>query len=202
MTDLYLCRHGRTELNAAGALRGHLDPPLDAVGLEQARNLGARLAGVGMARVISSPLMRAVETATSVALAAGLDVEIDGRLIDRDYGRFAGSDEADVVAAYGSVAAAPGIESAEAVTDRAMDVIDGIASDQRSDAVALVTHDAVIRIVLEALGLSSDPRPSTGSWSLVRLDEQGWRMIAENRFDAPDAPDGTDQTSVGGPRGR
>ena len=39
-TRIYLARHGRTRLNAAGVLRGHLDPGLDAVGLFQALTRG------------------------------------------------------------------------------------------------------------------------------------------------------------------
>ena len=40
---IYLVRHGQTPLNAAGVLRGWLDPSLDEVGRQQARRLGAAL---------------------------------------------------------------------------------------------------------------------------------------------------------------
>jgi broad specificity phosphatase PhoE len=47
-TRIYLVRHGRTKLNAAGVLRGHLDPPLDVVGRRQVRELGVALAQRGI----------------------------------------------------------------------------------------------------------------------------------------------------------
>jgi uncharacterized membrane protein YkvA (DUF1232 family) len=43
VTTVYLIRHGRTELNAGGWLRGRIDPPLDEVG-RVARPKGSLLA--------------------------------------------------------------------------------------------------------------------------------------------------------------
>ena len=86
MTDIYLCRHGRTQLNVAGRLRGRLDPDLDIVGFAEARDLAEELSHVEPTRVISSPLHRALETARPIAEAAELTVETDDRLLDRCYG--------------------------------------------------------------------------------------------------------------------
>jgi broad specificity phosphatase PhoE len=59
-TRIYLCRHARTQLNADGLLRGHLDPHLDSVGRMQADDLGKALASLVPLRVLSSPLRRRV----------------------------------------------------------------------------------------------------------------------------------------------
>lgn len=83
MSDIYLCRHGRTRLNVAGLLRGRLDPELDLVGHSEARDLAQQLNNVGLSRVISSPLQRAMQTAVPIAKASGLEVETDERLLDR-----------------------------------------------------------------------------------------------------------------------
>lgn len=53
--SVLLVRHGRTALNVAGQLRGHLDPPLDATGQAEARDLAADLAGRGPVRILTSP---------------------------------------------------------------------------------------------------------------------------------------------------
>jgi broad specificity phosphatase PhoE len=117
---LFLARHGRTRLNAAGVLRGHLDPPLDAVGRFQALVLADVLAHQRLASIVSSPLLRARETAEPIGLRTGLPVEIDERLIDRDYGSWAGRSKEEVVARWGSVDNNPEIEPAQAVVDRAI----------------------------------------------------------------------------------
>lgn len=61
---LFLVRHGRTSLNAAGLLRGELDVPLDPSGETEAAELGRSFREVGLEAVVSSPLVRAVETAS------------------------------------------------------------------------------------------------------------------------------------------
>jgi len=60
---IYVCRHGRAEANASGLLLGRADPPLDAVGRQQAEAIAAVLPAE--AAVYSSPLRRCRETAAA-----------------------------------------------------------------------------------------------------------------------------------------
>jgi broad specificity phosphatase PhoE len=92
---LIVVRHGRTEHNASGRLLGRLDPPLDELGRRQAAALAAAVGPVD--RVISSPLRRARETAEAFVASAPsgaeveIDVEIDDRWIELDYGALDGT---------------------------------------------------------------------------------------------------------------
>ena len=73
MTRVYLIRHGATANNLAVPYRiqgAASDPPLDPPGIEQARRASDVLAGLRLAAVYSSPMLRASETARSVARAA------------------------------------------------------------------------------------------------------------------------------------
>ena len=88
---IVLVRHGQTTLNAQGRLVGRLDPPLTELGRAQAAAVAAMVGPV--ARVIASPLSRAVDTA--LAFGAG-QPEIDERWIEMDYGDFDGMPFADV----------------------------------------------------------------------------------------------------------
>ena len=117
---IYLARHGRTALNAAGALRGHIDVPLDPFGRHQAFVLGAELARLAPKVIVSSPLSRAVQTAKPLAERLGLPVGLDERLADRYYGQWAGVSVREVIARWGSLDAAPGVEPASEVRDRAL----------------------------------------------------------------------------------
>jgi phosphohistidine phosphatase len=54
--------------------------PLTAAGRDAARELAAHLAAQSPSVVLSSPLLRARETATPIAEAAGVTVEVDHRL--------------------------------------------------------------------------------------------------------------------------
>ena len=85
-----LVRHGRTAANAARKLQGHLDLPLDEVGLAQVTEVAEWLGRPD--RVISSPLVRARQTAD----AFGLAYEVDDRWIELDYGALDGVPLEDV----------------------------------------------------------------------------------------------------------
>jgi broad specificity phosphatase PhoE len=75
-------RHGPVE-NPSGLVYGRLDGfPLSAEGLERARDVGRLLARAPLRAVWSSPLERAVQTAEAVAEHHGLEVRIDGRLVE------------------------------------------------------------------------------------------------------------------------
>ncbi len=196
MIDFYLCRHGRTPLNVAGRLRGHLDPELDLVGLTEARDLANLLAPLEVTRVVSSPLRRAQQTAAPIATAADLSVDLDGRFVDRSYGEFDGALAADVIATYGRVSAAPGVESTTSVFERARAALMELAEGSSAGPVVVVTHDAVIRALVENLdpGLAPAglvPR-RTGSWNLIRYENNSWKLI---RLDSKDDPIETLATS-------
>src|SRR4029453_31725 len=62
----------------------------------QAERLALALAGLDVARVLTSPLRRACDTAAPVAAACGCSVEVDDRLIEIDYGEWEGRPFADL----------------------------------------------------------------------------------------------------------
>lgn len=82
--ELWLVRHGETEWARSGRHTGLTDIPLTARGREQAVVLAPRLVGHAFARVISSPLSRAFDTAQLAGF--GDRVETDSDLVEWDYG--------------------------------------------------------------------------------------------------------------------
>jgi phosphohistidine phosphatase len=72
---LYLVRHAKAASGVPDELR-----PLTPEGREQARKLGKRLAGKRIEAIVTSPLLRARETAELLAKACGLEAETDERL--------------------------------------------------------------------------------------------------------------------------
>ena len=85
---IVLVRHGETAANRARLALGRADPPLTEVGRSQVHALATRFATSGIERVVSSPLRRAVETATAIATALDCTVEVDDRLVEMDYGEW------------------------------------------------------------------------------------------------------------------
>lgn len=87
MGELILIRHGETEWSATHRHTSHTDLPLTEHGEEQARSLAPLLAGRRFARVLSSPLRRALRTAELAGLPPS---EIDPELHEWDYGGYEG----------------------------------------------------------------------------------------------------------------
>ena len=60
---IYIIRHGETSLNAKGLMQGWIDEPLNDNGRLLATITGQGMQGIKFDFCISSPLIRAVETA-------------------------------------------------------------------------------------------------------------------------------------------
>jgi broad specificity phosphatase PhoE len=177
---IYLIRHGRTALNAAGLLRGHLDVPLDDVGRSEADRLGDVFAGIALAVVVASPLTRAMETAAPVILATHSTLEIDKDLIDRDYGPWSGRARSEVEVEWSSVDNAPDVEPLDAFAARVTGALERLAQGLGEVPAAVVAHEVVNQVALARLvpDLPQDPwsiRQRTGCWNQYSRPPAGGR---------------------------
>jgi broad specificity phosphatase PhoE len=91
--EIWLARHGATEWSRSGQHTGSTDLPLIPEGEEEARAMAPRLAGIGFATVLSSPLQRARETAR---LAGFPDPRVTDLLREVDYGEYEGVTTKDI----------------------------------------------------------------------------------------------------------
>jgi probable phosphoglycerate mutase len=101
---IYLVRHGQTEFNRERRIQGHVDSPLTALGVRQAKAVGRLLADLIREpegwRIVSSPLGRAHATAELIsARLGGLPVELDARLKEMSWGAYDGRLRAELEAA-------------------------------------------------------------------------------------------------------
>jgi probable phosphoglycerate mutase len=92
----YLARHGETAWTISGQHTGRTDLPLTEHGERQARALGERLHGSTFAKVLVSPLQRAMRTAELAGFGSSADVDPD--LAEWDYGRYEGRRTAEILA--------------------------------------------------------------------------------------------------------
>ena len=88
MGEIVLVRHGATEWSRNGRHTGRTDLPLLDDGREDAKRLAPTLAKRNFAKVLSSPLSRALDTCKLAGL--GDRVELTDRLLEWDYGEYEG----------------------------------------------------------------------------------------------------------------
>jgi len=163
---LFLARHGESEANAVRVVQ-RPEVPLSARGLEQAERLARRLAGEGVAAVLSSDLARAAATAERVAAAAGAPLELEPLLRERDYGEIRGRPYAELegegVSIFAPDYAPPGGETWEAFfarVDRAWARIQEVAA-RTPGPVVVVTH-GLVKHAIVTRHLSAPPGHDPG----------------------------------------
>jgi len=91
---VYLARHGETAWTVSHQHTGLTDLPLTAGGELQAARLGERLAGLAFARVLTSPLRRAIRTCELAGF--GATAEVDPDLREWNYGTYEGRTSAEI----------------------------------------------------------------------------------------------------------
>jgi len=153
-----MVRHGETDWNRERRFQGQSDPPLNAAGRGQARELAGRLSGESIDTVYASPLRRAYETAEIVAGRLGLEVRASDALREVFLGAWEGLTLSDVEARFPEgyrrwVDHRDGWHDGETYDELGPRVIAGlleIAEAHEGGCVLAVTHGGPIRSAVAA----------------------------------------------------
>lgn len=166
-----LLRHGRSTANTARTLAGRSPGVgLDEVGIEQAKALIDRLAGLPIEEIVHSPLLRCEQTVAPLAVDRGLTPRVEERLVEVDYGQWTGRALKElveeplwkVVQQHASAAVFPGGEGLAQVQARAVAAVREhdrrLAAAHGRDVVWVAcSHGDVIKAVLaDAVGSHLD----------------------------------------------
>lgn len=167
-----LLRHGRSTSNTAHTLAGRSEGvDLDDKGREQAASIIERVAGLPIAALVCSPLLRCRRTLAPLAERLGIEPVIDDRLAEVDYGQWTGRKIPElvseplwsVVQQQPSAAVFPGGEGLAAVQARSVSAVrehDRRLAEAHDGADVLwvaCTHGDVIKsVIADAMGLHLD----------------------------------------------
>ncbi|MBP5231280.1 MAG: histidine phosphatase family protein [Clostridia bacterium] len=158
---IYVIRHGETSLNAKAVMQGRLDEPLNESGRELAAITGREMRGIRFDGCVSSPLIRATETAEILLLESEnrIPVMTDERLLEIDFGSMEGRKLTDL--GEGGIAffrepfrfdGFPGGESIKAVCLRTQAFFrDLISRIGRGQTWLVSTHGCALRAMLNPL---------------------------------------------------
>ena len=182
---LTLVRHGQTAANAQNLLQGHINHPLDEVGLAQVSLLGGALQKIApVSRVVASPLQRAQQTAQAITqgLSQHIEVETDPRWIELNYGDFDGQPVSSVSPEQWATWRTdehfrpPHGETLAELSVRVHNAIDALLADSVSAHIVVVSHVSPIKAAVAwALGVGVEV-----SWRTA-LDRASMKTV---RFDA------------------
>jgi 2,3-bisphosphoglycerate-dependent phosphoglycerate mutase len=151
-------------------VQGHTDRPLNETGRAQARELAARLADEPLDAIYSSDLLRAHETARTVAERMGLEVTAVPDLREKHFGSWEGLSDVEVLERFPEAQrGAWGDEETTAqVRERVVAALRRIAETHPGGRVLVVAHGGPLRIVLRECG--ADGNGPIGNCHVLRIE--------------------------------
>ena len=157
---IYIVRHGETRLNALGVMQGRLDEPLNQSGRDLAAISGRNMRDIHFDACISSPLIRAYETAEIILRESGNDIpiETDERIQEMFFGDIEGH-TLSVMGEEGKLFVTdtfhfkgfPGGENIRDVCARTQDFLRGLAARDDGKNYLIATHGCALRAMLNFL---------------------------------------------------
>lgn len=164
---IFLVRHGRTALNVQQVFRGHLDGPLDDVGIRQSEQTGELLQDIDLGTIYTSPLERSVQTAAIISnfQKNGTEVLPEEGFMDLSYGVWEGKTYEEAEEEYPDVydvwkrdprkAVIPQAETLTVAKKRIWRAFERILANSSTASLAIVSHRVVNKLLLTGiLGLS------------------------------------------------
>ncbi len=198
MTDFILIRHGETDWNRELRFQGQLDVPLNAMGLEQARRVGAHLAQEPAHHLVSSDLLRTRQTAAPISELRGepgsLEAVLNAGLREQSFGKLEGMSVPEIQANLPDVwtrwtefdadYTVDGGETARQFHARVMQAMAALAQQYREKTLVVVTHGGVLDMIYRsAQGQSLDgPRVAdipNGGINRVRSSERAGGLVLD-----------------------
>jgi len=196
---LYLVRHGQTDWNRQRRIMGRHPVPLNETGSQQVQRLALSLKSWPIEKMVSSPMLRTVESAKIISEALGLPFEEDEGLCEISVGEWEGKywdqmDSDPVVKAFEttpSITRPPGGETLTEVQNRAVKSIWRIIQEAGISNLLLVSHADTIRAIL-AHFIQMDLDPSrrfqidNASLSVIKINPIKSRLILMNYLADPE----------------
>jgi broad specificity phosphatase PhoE len=151
---LFAMRHGETDWNRQRKIQGLQDIGLNDSGREQIRQTCVTLADrtdLRFARIVTSPLMRAVESAAICRDMLQVPVEIMDHFRERSFGRLEGKTLDEIREHYGiddieeMQSARYRAEAMAAVRERIRQGLCVLMSNYPNQDILLVTHGSIIK---------------------------------------------------------
>jgi broad specificity phosphatase PhoE len=181
-------RHGLTELNRDQLVGGRIDVPLIDEGRAQAREAAERFAGTPLDAVVTSPLVRAIETAELVTGWSRDGLEVDEGCTERSFGSMEGIDPAEVPVRFphvkylriehvGYSLNPPGGESFDALHERAHGFLDAVLARHAGANVAVFSHQNFLQ-QFHAVLRGQDPYHAL-EYDIVNCELNAFRLASD-----------------------
>ncbi|QQG65061.1 histidine phosphatase family protein [Desulfobulbus oligotrophicus] len=192
---IYLLRHGEIETSVPRRFVGRSDLPLSSSGIRQAQVLGEQFRSMSFARVVTSPLQRAVQTAVLVSGWTVDMMEQNGAFAEIDLGDWEGRTVMEIEHLFPGAYEERGRnlehyrpcrgESFGDVAARALPALEALLTGREQGPILIVAHAGVNRVLLSRLlqrpvqQLFKIPQ-DYGAINILQVRAQGVEVLAVN----------------------
>ena len=200
MSLIIFLRHAQAKNNVNRVLAGRKDGfPLTHAGIRQAEKIANFLKPFGISAIYSSPIERALSTATIVANRLNLECKIDRRLTEIEMGNFSGMQYEKMFAKYGNVflkfyrdnnmIGENGVETFSDVKKRVLDIVEHCSKEHDGENVLLVTHMDPIKAMISTI-LPLKPESlyeliiRNASLTIIKKEQGNYSLTAINSMNA------------------
>jgi broad specificity phosphatase PhoE len=196
-TLVILIRHGECEGNIKGIFRGRTDFPLNERGLIQAQDLARELKNFLIKHIYTSPLSRARQTAEVISHQCGVEAKIEEGFNNIELGSWEGHYKKEIEEQYPEEwklwvdnpekLQVEDMETLYEVQKRAKTCLDNLVSKHKGEALAVVSHRAVLKPLIAACLNIASPyfwriHLDTASYSLLSHKEgRGYCLVQLNQ---------------------
>jgi len=196
-TRIILIRHGECQGNIESRFRGRKDYPLNERGRKQALELAKELETLAPDAIYSSPLKRAIETATPLAARFSKEIIKDEGFNNISFGQWEGLLKSEISKEYPDEwktwLVAPekldmaGVEPMSSIRKRSIESLKRIEARHSGKTVVVVSHRTTLKPLLAAALSIPDPyfwklHVDTASYStLLYSKERGFCLYQLNQ---------------------
>lgn len=144
---IYVMRHGQTVWNAKGFIQGHSQNRLSKTGKAQVEETAQKLKNENIDLIISSPLMRTMQTANIMNQYHGVKIIKNEKIIENHQGIFTGRKKSDLtqkeLELKIKMSKEAKMETMEEVVSRTKNFIEELKQKYSDKSVLVVTHNIV-----------------------------------------------------------
>jgi len=183
LNPFYFIRHGETDWNRENIIMGSIDMPLNTVGIQQAQETSDLLMEENFDIIISSPRIRAQQTAEIISQKTRKPVIFDQGLVERNWGEAEGTVADPTKSLFDDVHTPQGAEPFSAFQKRVVETVSSILLIKERPLV--VSHGGVFKALVYSLGYRAlgasnctpfffnPPLDPCHPWSVCSLGEEG-----------------------------
>ncbi|MEK7212632.1 MAG: histidine phosphatase family protein [Patescibacteria group bacterium] len=183
---IFFARHGQTTGDMENRYGGDFDDHMTPNGRQQALELAKKLADKGIQAILTSPLIRARETAEIISRHIGSPIFIEPALKERNwYGVLTGMTKEEAARKFPRAVeelkdrnnTIPGGESYADFSARVQGIIKRLGSDTEYNCIAVVSHGGPAKVLFRDILKAGEIH--IGDCGLVELEANGSGLIVK-----------------------